>query len=99
MDDVEKVLAEIENDPEIMKVRFTGLTDETANVLEKHGFGVTKTFLLEKQTHRGLQSQARFLLRVLEKMERYPAVSTDRRTARLIVKVIDSLKFRKGRQR
>jgi len=97
LDDVEKLLSEIENDAGIMGVWFTGLLDDTANILEKHGFGIAKTFLLEKQNHRNLQRQAGALLKVLEKLERYPSISADRKTSRLIIKSLEPLKFRRRR--
>ncbi len=97
MDNVEKVISEIENDNEVMRVRYTGLLDNTADVLEKHGFGLTKAFLLEKQSHAGLKDQARALLKVLEKLEKYADISTDRKTARLIIKAVSSLKSKRGR--
>ena len=97
MDDVTELISEIENDNEIMRIRFTGLLDEAANMLEKHGFGTTEAFLLEKQSHEGSEGQAGALLKVLEKIEKYPSISSDRKTARLIIKVVDSLKFRRRR--
>lgn len=97
MDNVEKVILEIENDSEIMRVRYTGLLDTTANEVEKHGFGSTKAFLMEKQSHAGLGDQARALLKVLEKLEKYPDIRADRKTARLIFKAINSLKSKGGR--
>lgn len=97
MDNVEKVILEIEADNEIMKVRFTGLLDTTADELEKHGFGSTKAFLLEKQSHAGLKDQARALLKVLEKLEKYPDISADGKTARLIIKAINSLQSKRRR--
>ena len=81
-----------------MRVRFTGLLDEVANILEKHGFGVTKAFLMEKQGHRQLEQQAKALLRVLAKIEGYPDVSSDRKTVRLIIKAVNMLKQTRGRQ-
>lgn len=95
MDNVEKVLLEIENDNEIMKVRFTGLLDTTADELEKHGFGSTKAFLLEKQGHAGLKDQARALLEILKKLEKYDI--SDRKTARLIIKAVNSLQSKRRR--
>jgi len=91
MDNVEKVISEIENDSDIMRVRFTGLLDATADMLEKHGFGSTKAFLLEKQGHTNLRQQAAALLKVLGKLEKYPDVSQDRKTMRLIIKAVSSL--------
>jgi CRISPR/Cas system CMR-associated protein Cmr5 small subunit len=99
MDDVEKLISEIENNNEIMKVRFTGLLDETANMLEKHGFGVTKAFLLEKQGHKELRWQAEALLKILGKIEEYPGISSDKKTARLIIKSVDSLRLQRGGKR
>lgn len=95
MDDVQKLLSEIKNDKEIMKVKFTGLLDKTANMLEKHGFGVTEAFLLEKQSQTELREQSKALLKILEKIEEYPNISSDRKTARLIIKVVESLQFRR----
>ena len=97
MDNVENVLSEIENDNEIMKVRYTGLLDTTADELEKHGFGSTKAFLLEKQGHAGLKDQARALLKILDKVEKYPDISADRKTVRLIIKAINSIQYKRRR--
>jgi hypothetical protein len=91
VDNVDKVLLEIERDSEIMKVRFSGLLDTTADMLEKHGFGLTKAFLLEKQGRTSSGYQARALLKVLEKLEQYPDINADRKTARLIIKAINPL--------
>ena len=99
MDDAEKLISEIDNDSEIMRVRFTGLLDETANMLEKHGFGIAKAFLLEKQGHKELKWQAEALLKVLGRIERYPRISSDRKTARLIIKAVDSLRLQRGGKR
>lgn len=99
MDNVEKVLHEVENDEEIMNVKFTGLLDETANMVERHGFGVARVFLLEKQGRADLKQQAEALLKVLQKLEQYPDVSSDKKTARLIIKAISSLQQRRRRRR
>ena len=77
-------------------VRIQAFVTQPADELEKHGFGSTKVFLLEKQSHASSAYQARALLRVLEKLEKYPDIVADRKTARLIIKAIDSLKS-KGR--
>jgi hypothetical protein len=97
MDNVEKVISEIEHDSGIMRVRFTGLLDDTANVLERYGLGSAKAFLLEKQGHDNLRQQATALISVLEKLEKYPDVSRDRKTMRLIIKAISSMQ-RQGRR-
>lgn len=97
MDNVERLIAEIENDREIMSTKFSGLADDTANVLEKYGFGVAKAFLMEKQSHKNLRVQAGTLLKVLEKVERYPAITSDRKTVRLIIKAVDALRFKRRR--
>lgn len=99
MDDVEKLISEIENDNEIMRVRFTRLLHDTANMLEKYGFGITKTFLLEKQGHKELKWQAEALLKILARIEGYPRISSDRTTARLIIKAVDSLRLQRGGRR
>jgi hypothetical protein len=92
MDDVERLISEIENDEGIMRVRFTGLLDDTADMLEKHGLGTTKVFLLEKRSHKGSEQQSDALLNILEKIEKFPSVSSDLKTARLIIKTVSSLK-------
>jgi hypothetical protein len=99
LDNVERVLSDIENDPEIIEVRFTGLLDDVANIAEKHGFGMAKAFLMEKQSHGNLRRQAKALSAVLEKIEKYPDISADRKTVRLIVKAVVALKSTRGRQR
>lgn len=91
MDNVERVITEIQGDSEIMRTRFTGLLDETANVLERHGFGLTRAFLLEKQSHANMKRQSTALLQILEKLEQYPDINSDRKTARLIIKAVSSL--------
>lgn len=97
MDNVEKVILEIENDNQIMKVEFTGLLHTTADMREKHGFGLTKAFLLEKQGHADSKDQARALLKVLEKLEKYPDIGADGKTARLIIKAVNSLQYKRRR--
>lgn len=99
MDDVEKLISEIEHDNEIMRVRFTGLLHDTADMLERHGFGIAKAFLLEKQGHRGLRWQAEALLKILGKIEEYSVICSDRKTARLIIKSVDSLRLQRGGKR
>lgn len=96
-DDVKRLISEIEDDTGIMRVRFTGLLDDTANMLEKHGFGTTEAFLLEKRSHRDLEHQTEALLKILSKIEECPKISSDRKTARLIIKAVGSLKSRKRR--
>lgn len=92
--DVEKVILGIENDNQIMQVRFTGLLHATADMREKHGFGATKAFLLEKQGHADLKDQATALLKVLEKLEN---IGADGKTARLIIKAVNSLQYKRRR--
>jgi hypothetical protein len=97
MDDVERIISEVEKDEEIMRVRFTDLLHKTADMLEKHGFGTAKVFLLEKQSRGSLEQQAQALVKILGIIERYPKIASDRKTARLIIKAIDSLKSRRRR--
>jgi hypothetical protein len=99
MDDVEELISEIENNNEIMRVRFTGLLHDTADMLERHGFGIAKAFLLEKQSHKELRWQAEALLKILGKIEEYPRISSDKKTARLIIKSVDSLRLQRGGKR
>lgn len=99
MDDVEKLISEIEHNNEIMRVRFTGLLHDTADMLERHGFGITKAFLLEKQGHKELRWQAEALSKILGKIEEYPGISSDKKTARLIIKSVDSLRLQRGDKR
>jgi len=93
LDNVEKLISQIKNDPEIMRARLTGLADDVANVLEKHGWGTAKTYLLEKQNRYELKTQATALLKVLDKMEGYPDIKSNRRVARLIFKTLNSIKY------
>ena len=97
MDSVEKVISEIASDTSIMRVRFTGLLDDTANVLERYGLGAAKAFLLGKQSHGDLRQQATALIRILVILEKYADVSRDRKTMRLIIKAISSIQ-RQGRR-
>lgn len=95
MDNVDRVLAEIKGDSEIMRVRFSGFLDDVANILERHGFGITKAFLLERQERKGLRAQASALLKVLEKIEKYPDVSANREVGRLIIRAIEPIQKRR----
>ncbi len=99
MDDVERLLSDIQSDREIMRTKFTGLLDDTADVLEKHGFGITRAFLLEKKGRPQLRQQAEALLKILDLIERYSSIKSDRTTARLLIKCIDSLRKQRGGER
>jgi len=92
MDDVENLLKEIQEDKNIVNTKFSSsFLDNVSEVYEKHGFGVTKVFLLEKQKREKLREQARALLNVLNKLERYPRIKSDRKIVRLIIKVLKAL--------
>lgn len=101
MDNVEKLLSQIKNDIDIMKVKFTArFLDNAADVLEKHGFGTCKTFLHEKQSRdEELRDQATAILRVLDKVEEYPDIKTNRKVMRLIIKALISLKSQREEER
>lgn len=99
MDEIESLIYEIENDRNIMNTRFTAsFLSDISEVFEKHGFGVTKAFLLEKQGRRELYEQATTMLRVLEKLERCPKVQTDRAVGRLFIKTLKSIVMARPRR-
>jgi hypothetical protein len=93
LDNVEIILSEIKSDQEIMRVRFTSsFLDNTADVFERHGWGTTEAFLLEKQNRHELKEQATALLKVLKIMEKH---KVNRSVGRLIIKTLIPLKFKK----
>ena len=98
MDDVEKLLNEIKEDESVVKTRFSAnFLDSVSEIYEKHGFGATKAFLLDKQQRRELKKQATALLNVLNKFEKYPRVKDDRRIGRIIIKILGTLTSQRRR--
>jgi hypothetical protein len=103
MDNIERLLKEIKEDLSIWKERrrdgrsfniqfSSNFLNDVAEVFEKHGFGTTKTFLLDKREKRKLRSQANSLLKVIAKFEKYPEIRANRAKGRLIIKTLDALK-------
>lgn len=98
MDDVEKIMSEIEKDTIIANTRFTsGFLNDVADVYEKYGIGRTKLFLIDKQSRRELQRQAEAVRKVIEILENFPSIKTQRSTCRLILKSINSIKEKEKR--
>lgn len=61
-------------------------------VFEKHGFGVTKMFLLEKRKRKGLKYQADALLEIIKKFEDYNEIKQNRSIGRYIIKTLNTLR-------
>lgn len=93
MDAVEKLIKEIKADNEVQNCRFSSnFLNNVADVFEKHGFGVTKVFLLEKEGRRELKYQASALLSVLEILDKSEEVKQNRSIGRYIIKTLITIK-------
>jgi hypothetical protein len=97
VDRIEKLLNEIKKDNSIWKDKkgrqtyFSGkFLNDVGDIFEQHGFGVTKTYLIN-QAGRD-RSQALALIRVLEKMADYHEIINHRAIGRYVIKSILTLK-------
>ena len=98
MDNIEKLLKEIKEDPMVWTssrdrrpLFFSGkFLDTVGEIFEKHGFGTTKIYLLN-QSGRD-RGQASGLIRVLDKMEKYPEIVSNRAIGRYVIKTLEMLK-------
>ena len=96
MDNIEKLLREIKEDPAVWNpgrgpLSFSGkFLDTVGEIFEKHGFGTTKVYLMN-QSGRD-RGQALGLKRVLEKFERCPEIMANRAIGRYVIKTLETLK-------
>jgi len=93
MDVIEKLIEEIKADKKVQKTNFrSNFLNNVGEVFEKHGFGVTKTFLFEKREKKGLRYQADALLNVIKKFEKYDEIKQNRSIGRYIIKTLNTLR-------
>lgn len=96
MDRIEKLLKEIKDDRKVWEfenrpIRYSGkFLDTVGGILEKYGFGVTKTYLLNQASRD--RSQAMSMKRVIDKLEQYPEIVGNRAIGRYIIKTVQILK-------
>ncbi|RLA93866.1 MAG: hypothetical protein DRG83_20405 [Deltaproteobacteria bacterium] len=100
MDNIEKLLKEIKEDRRIWEIRkgdkkysisFSGkFLDTVGEIFEKHGFGVTKVYLLNQTGRQRVEAQS--MLKVLEKLESCPEVRQNRAIGRYVIKTLENLK-------
>ena len=99
MDNVEKLLKEIKEDPMVWippgkdrrPIFFSGkFLDTVGEIFEKHGFGTAKVYLLNQSGRDRIQALG--LKRVLEKMEKYPEIVSNRAIGRYVIKTLEMLK-------
>jgi hypothetical protein len=98
MDNVEKLLKEIKEDPGVWNpgkkrepIFFSGkFLDTVGEIFEKHGFGTTKVYLLNQSGRDRVQALG--LIKVLEKFEKYPEVIKSRAIGRYVIKTLEILK-------
>ncbi|MFA4956582.1 MAG: hypothetical protein WC556_06365 [Candidatus Methanoperedens sp.] len=87
-----KVIEEIKKNVNIesIKQRSNKFLNTVGDIFEKEGPTMTRAFLKEKKSRRGMEQQAETLLHVLGIIEKYPSI--DRKTARFIIKSLISIK-------
>ena len=88
MDKIQKLLKEIQNDRSLMGVRYSySFLNNVGEIFERHGFGTTKVFLLEKRSR-----EADAILKILGKFENIPDIVRNRSIGRTIIKTLENLK-------
>lgn len=93
MDVIEELIEAIKNDRKVQRTKFTSnFLNDVGEVFERHGFGVAKTFLIEKRERRELRYQADALLDVIAKFEQINKIKQNRSIGRYIIKTVNSLK-------
>jgi len=98
MDNIEKLLKEIKEDPSVWNpgkkrepIYFSGkFLDTVGDIFEKHGFGTTKVYLINQSGRDRVQGEG--LLKVLEKFQRCPEIINNRSIGRFVIKTLDTLK-------
>ncbi|MFQ5963847.1 MAG: hypothetical protein ACE5KZ_06145 [Candidatus Scalinduaceae bacterium] len=94
MDTIQRLMKEIKADREVQNCRYftSNFLNNVADVFEKHGFGVTKVFLIEKKVRRELKWQATALLSVLNILDGSEEVKQKRSIGRCIIKALETIK-------
>ncbi len=95
MDDtIETILKKLRDDAEVRKTRFTSnFLNNVREVLDYHGFGATKVFLLDKLDKKDSQWQAQTLLkRVIPLLEASDKIRTQPSIGAYIIKSLNAIK-------
>ncbi len=108
MDRIEKLLKEIEEDREVWEYRdrdnkvrrieYSGkFLNDVGQIFERHGAGATKLYLLH-QTDRGKYQamRANRLKRVIDRMEQYQEIRSNRAIGRYVIKTVEILGKRRA---
>lgn len=95
MDDpIETILKKLRNDADVRKTYFTSnFLNNVREVLDCHGFGATKVFLLDKLDKKDLHWQAQTLLqKVIPLLEASDKIRTQPAIAGFIIKSLTAIK-------
>lgn len=96
MDNIEKLIKELKEENFIWSIRGKPIEfsakflETTGEIFEKHGFGVTRVYLLNQSGRDRVQANS--LLKVIEIMEKYPEVVNNRAIGRYIIKSLIEIK-------
>lgn len=92
-DSIEMLIDEIRALPQVKKTQFSSsFLNNAADVLERDGFGVLQTFLLERKQRHDLRFQAEALMEVANLMRKHPEVYQRRAIGRTLIKTLIALK-------
>lgn len=99
MDNIERLLKEIKEDPSVWNpgterrpISFSNkFLDTVGEIYERYGMGAAKVYLMN-QSGRDRIGEAEGILRVLMKFQKYPEVITNRPIGRYVIKTLSILK-------
>jgi len=93
MDKVDALLSEIAGMPELASIdqRSTGFLNDVGEIYERHGSGATRAYLLNLAGRRN-RPEVPGLIKVIDRLETYAEVRTNRAIGRQIVKCLFQLK-------
>lgn len=93
MDPIESLIKEIKAEKEVRACFFSSnFLNNVADIFERHGFGTTKVFLMEKKERRELKDQAIALLSVLKILNKSEEIKQNRSIGRYIIKTLITIK-------
>lgn len=94
MDAIEQVIKDIRGNKDVLNCKFysANFLNNVADVFERHGFGATKVFLLDKKQRRELTHQAQAIQGVLRIMENSDEIKQNRSIGRYIIKTLTTIK-------
>lgn len=94
MDTIERIMREIRADKDVQNCKFfsSNFLNNVADVFERHGFGATKVFLLEKENRSQLRYQATAVMSVLKIFDKNEEIRMNRSIGRYIIKTLITIK-------